>query len=125
MLDIFLVGAGGFVGANARFIVATYFAKRFGTSFPYGTLFINVTGSFILGLFLALAAHAVITDEALRWLIAVGFCGGYTTFSTFTFETLTLIREKRPFQAIFGNVLVSYVLGLAAALLGTVIGNSL
>ncbi len=64
MQDILLVGAGGFVGANARFIFSSFFARRFGTAFPYGTLFINVTGSFILSLFTTLAARSVLADPA-------------------------------------------------------------
>jgi CrcB protein len=125
MLDLVLVGAGGFLGANARFILSSWFAGRFGTAFPYGTLFINVTGSFILGLFLTLVARSIVTDEAYRWLIAVGFCGGYTTFSTFTYETLTLIRSGYAILGFFGNIVGSYFLSMAGALIGVWLGNSL
>ncbi len=118
-----LVAVGGFLGANARFICATIFARWFGTTFPYGTLFINVSGSFLLGLFLALVSRAILTEEAYRWLIAVGFCGGYTTFSTYTYETLTLLREGRYLTALFGYLLSNYTLGLIAALAGTLLGN--
>ncbi len=123
MLDILLVGAGGFVGANARFILSTWFVRRYGTAFPFGTFFINLTGSFILGLFLTLAARSVLADQAYRWLIAVGFCGGYTTFSTFSYETLTLLREAAFTRALLGNVFGSYLLGLLAALGGVWLGN--
>ena len=125
MLDILIVGTGGFIGANARFIISTLFAKRFGTAFPYGTVFINVTGSFVLGLFLALAAHSLLNDAVYRWLIAVGFCGGYTTFSTFSYESLVLLREGKYAHSLLGNLLGSYILGLVAALLGTLLGNLL
>src|SRR5690349_7480253 len=123
MLDLVLVGIGGFVGANARFIVSNQFARRLGTAFPYGTLFINITGSFILSLFLALASRSILADDVYRWLVAVGFCGGYTTFSTYTYETLTLLRELRYAPALLYNLLGSYVLGMCAALLGVWLGG--
>lgn len=123
MLDLLLVGVGGFVGANARFILSNSVARRFGTAFPYGTLLINVSGSFILGLFLALAARSILADEAYRWLVAVGFCGGYTTFSTYTYETLTLLRESRYVRGLLYNLVGSYMLGMGAALLGVWLGG--
>ncbi|HEX2909740.1 MAG TPA: fluoride efflux transporter CrcB [Chloroflexia bacterium] len=123
MLDLLLVGAGGFVGANARFILSNFFAKRLGTAFPYGTVVINLTGSFILGLFVTLAARSIMADQAYRWLIATGFCGGYTTFSTWTYETLTMLHERRYPAALVFNLLGSYGLGLLATFLGVWFGN--
>ena len=123
MWDILLVGVGGFLGAQARFGVSTFASKKWGTAFPYGTVLINLTGSFILGLFLGLAGKAIFSDEAYRWLVAVGFCGGYTTFSTYTYETLTLWREKRFAVGLVANLIGSYVLGLVAAWLGFGLGN--
>ncbi|HEX2915821.1 MAG TPA: fluoride efflux transporter CrcB [Chloroflexia bacterium] len=123
MWEVVLVAAGGFLGANARFICSNWFARRFGTAFPYGTFFINLSGSFLLGLFLTLATRSILPDPAYRALIAVGFCGGYTTFSTYTYETLTLLREGRIARAWMSNLLGSYLVGVIAALAGVALGN--
>ncbi len=123
MQDILLVGLGGFGGANARYWLGSLFNRRFGTAFPFGTLFINVSGSFILGWFLGLTSHGLLTDPAFRWLIAVGFCGGYTTFSTFTYETLLLLQAGRFWRAVGFNLLGSYLSGLAAAAVGLWLGG--
>lgn len=124
MWDILLVGVGGFLGAQARYGVSNFFSKKYGTAFPYGTIVINLSGSFILGLCLGLSGRAIFSDEAYRWLVAVGFCGGYTTFSTYTYETLTLWREKRVMAGVGTNLVGSYILGLVAALAGFLLGNS-
>lgn len=123
MEAILLVGVGGFIGANARFVLSTIFAKRFGTAFPYGVFFINLTGSFVLGLFTALATHTFLDGDALHLLIAIGFCGGYTTFSTYTFDTLTLLRERKYNLGLLANLLGSYLFGVIAALLGIWLGS--
>ena len=117
------MGVGGCLGAQARFGLSNWAAKRWGTTFPYGTLIINVSGSLLLGLFMALAGQAVLTDPAYRWLIAVGFCGGYTTFSTYCYETLTMLREGRWRVGGLANWLGSYLLGLAGAWLGLWLGS--
>src|SRR5262245_59817825 len=85
-----VVGIGGFIGANVRFIVGQWAAQKWGTAFPYGTFLINITGSFILGLFATLTLK-FLWDDTWRLLIAIGFVGAYTTFSTFEYETLELI----------------------------------
>src|SRR4051812_9883091 len=101
------------VGANLRYFVAQQAAKWAGTSFPYGTLAINVTGSFLLGLFLVWSTDRVIADPRWRLLIAVGFCGGYTTFSSFAYETFALAEQGQWWAAV-GNVAMSNLLSLAA-----------
>lgn len=123
MWDILLVGVGGFLGAQARFGVSNYASRKWGTAFPYGTVIINLSGSLLLGLFLGLVGKAIFQDDAYRWLVAVGFCGGYTTFSTYTYETLTLMREKRGVTGLAANLVGSYVLGLLAAFGGFWLGN--
>ncbi|HEY8601138.1 MAG TPA: fluoride efflux transporter CrcB [Thermomicrobiales bacterium] len=118
-----LIALGGAVGANARFVAASLVASRWGTRLPWGTLLINVTGSFLLGFSLAVP---VLGTGAGRALLATGFCGGYTTFSTFAFETVVLAEgAERRFAAL--NALVSVGLCLIAAFgggtLGTLIGR--
>lgn len=124
MWDILLVGAGGCLGAQARYGLSNFVSQKVGTAFPYGTYLINLSGSFILGLFLGLASRAILADETYRWLIAIGFCGGYTTFSTYTYETLTLLREGKPLPGLVSNLVGSYLLGLLAALAGFWLGTA-
>jgi len=118
------VGIGGFVGANARFWIGAWVQQRLGTAFPWGTFVINITGSFILGLFVTLLTERVAPDraEALRLLVAVGFVGAYTTFSTFEYETLGLAQTHSLLRA-FANALGSLVAGFVAVYLGVVLGR--
>lgn len=119
MMKYLVVGLGGFIGANARYIVGGWVQQRVGTSFPYGTFVINVTGCFILGMFATLALRYAWNDY-WRLLIAIGFVGAYTTFSTFEYETLQLIAQGgRYFDAAI-NILGSVVVGLFAAYLGVI-----
>ncbi|MFN2602391.1 MAG: fluoride efflux transporter CrcB [Gemmatimonadaceae bacterium] len=92
---VWYVAAGSAVGGVCRFLLSTFIQQRSGGSFPLGTLLINITGSFVLGFLVRYAlATPAITPE-LRALLMTGFCGGYTTFSTFSFETATLIEEAQ------------------------------
>jgi CrcB protein len=121
-MDILVVAIGGFIGANARYIIAVQFAKWFGTNFPYGTLFVNGTGSFVLSFFVTLLGKGILVEDVYRWLIAVGFCGGYTTFSTYTIETLKLLQMKQYTKAILANLVGSVALGLVAGISGIGLG---
>ncbi len=113
-----VVGLGGFVGANARYLIGGWVQQRWGASFPYGTFVINVSGSFLLGLFATLASHFARNDY-WRLLISVGFLGAYTTFSTFSYETLHLIEGRR-YPAAAAYLLGSAAAGLIAAYLGVI-----
>jgi CrcB protein len=93
-----IVGIGGFIGANARYLVGTWAAQRWGTAFPYGTFIVNITGCFVLGFFATLALRLAWNDN-WRLLIAVGFVGAFTTFSTFEYDTLQLIAQGRQLGA--------------------------
>ena len=93
---------------------------RFGAVFPYGTLFVNVTGSFLMGLvmgLLPLLPRGALLPENLRLLLAVGFLGGFTTFSSFSMETLALLQGAHALSALL-NVLANVILGMAAAWAG-------
>ncbi len=111
-MPVLLVALGGALGAVARFLIAAGFARRFGTGWPWATLFINLTGCFLIAVF-----AARLTSPNLRYLLPVGFVGAYTTFSTFEYETVRLFQLGQPAGAI-AYVLASNVLGLCAVLLG-------
>jgi CrcB protein len=85
-LPILAISLGGILGANTRYFLTLYIAERLGTAFPYGTLFINVTGSLIIGFFLTFVTERLTVDPLWRLFFATGFLGAYTTFSSYTFE---------------------------------------
>lgn len=118
--DVMWVGAGGAVGSALRYLVW----RAVGTSggFPWATVFVNVTGSFLLGLLAGVYAGRV--GPTMRVAVFFGFLGGYTTFSTFTAETVVLARTGSA-AAAFGNVAVSLVAGLTAAFVGVLLGEHL
>jgi CrcB protein len=126
MLNYLWVGMGGALGSIARFWVSGFVARQFGETFPYGTLIVNVTGSFIIGLF------ATLTDTDGRWLVApsfraffmAGICGGYTTFSSFSLQTLNLARDGEWVRA-GANAVLSFMLCLIAVWLGHLAATSL
>lgn len=109
------VSLGGIVGACARYFLSRFSAKILGTSFPWGTLLINVTGSFVLGLFLVYTTERVFVDPRWRLLVAIGFCGAYTTFSSYAYESMVYFQQGN--WLLFGvNVLMNNLLCLAAVL---------
>jgi CrcB protein len=121
MREALWVGAGGFAGSVARYVIGGWVANRLGTSFPYGTFIINVTGSFILGVVLGvLEGHPL--SPVVRLSIAIGFIGGYTTFSTFTYETIRLLEDGSLLLASV-NIIGSVALGVASGLIGLTIGR--
>jgi len=115
-VEYFLIGCGGFLGANARYIIGAWGTRVYDGHFPYGTLLINVSGSFLLGFLMGLLQNRSIHLNH-RLFFAVGFLGAYTTFSTFTFETLRLIQEGQLWSAT-AYVLGSVLVGMAGVLLG-------
>ncbi len=123
MQTYLLVALGGIVGANARYAVSNLAAARWGVAFPYGTLLINISGSALLGfLLVALPLDA----GGWRAILATGFCGGYTTFSTFAFETVALaVAEHSQRRSALANAAGSIILCVGAAALGGLIGRAL
>lgn len=116
-----LVGLGGFVGANVRYIVARLVGGLVETGFPLGTFIINVTGSFLLGVVGSIAAQRLVPNsDAVRLALGVGFLGAYTTFSTFEFETNALVQQGAWLAAAL-NVGVSVTIGLIAVRAGIVL----
>lgn len=124
LAKILYVGVGGFAGANARYWLGGWISNRWGTAFPCATLFINVTGSFVLGLFVALITERFIVNPNWRLLVAIGFVGAYTTFSTFEYETFALVEVGSWSRALV-NVFGSVVAGFVAVWLGVRLGQRL
>jgi len=125
MREFLLISAGAVTGANLRYWVATYFAARLGQAFPYGTLFINITGSFVLGFALTLVANRIVVDPGYRLLIGTGFLGAYTTFSAFSYDMVVLLERGDLLLALanagaslFGSIIAAYLGVAVARLLG-------
>jgi CrcB protein len=119
-----LVGVGGFVGANARFLVARAVGALFETRFPLGTFVINISGSFLLGILGAIVAQKVMpSSEAMRLALGVGFLGAFTTFSTFEFETHALLEDGSWLTAAV-NMFASLLVGLIAVRAGIVVAKT-
>ncbi len=94
-ISTLMVGVGGAVGSMARYLFSVALARWFGETFPWGTLFVNVTGSFVIGFFFLLTAPAgrLLISPDWRIFVTVGICGGYTTFSSLSLQTLLLLRD--------------------------------
>jgi CrcB protein len=117
VLDYLAVAAAGAVGAVLRLLVATFCGRLFGTSFPIGTMVINLSGSMFLGWFLTVIGGRVIVSDTVRLAIAVGFVGAYTTFSTYMYESNSLLNSGATIKA-FVNLVGSLLLGLLAVRAG-------
>ena len=124
MLDFLAISVGAVVGANLRYWMSRYTLRELGPAFPYGTLTINVLGSFVLGFFLAWTSERVLVDPRWRLLIAVGFCGGYTTFSSYAYETVALFEQGQ--WALMGvNFLANNLLACVAVIAGMALARVL
>lgn len=117
-----LIALGGAAGSCARHAVGTFVAARAGASFPWGTVVANVSGCFLIGAVLTALLARPDPDERWRLLLVVGFCGGYTTFSTFAWETDRLL-DGRSFGPAVANVVGSVVAGLAALRVGAFVAS--
>ena len=119
------VALGGALGSVSRYWLSNVVALRFGEEFPWGTLVINVTGSFVIGIFAALTLPEVAGPNRMTIIqfVMVGICGGYTTFSSFSLQTLRLVQNREWLHA-GGNVLLSVVLCLIAVWVGYLLGSA-
>jgi fluoride exporter len=121
-VTLLLVGLGGFLGAATRYLVDGWVSAATGGTFPWGTLAINLSGSFILGVLFAIATERAILPADVRPAVMIGFVGAYTTFSTWMLESARLI-EDGALAAAFLNVGGSVVLGIIAIFLGLAVGR--
>jgi CrcB protein len=116
------VGAAGFIGAIARYLVDAWIGERFGRDLPFGTFTVNITGALMLGLFVGFTAERVPVAEELRAPIAVGFIGTYTTFSTYLLDSWLHV-ERGGWLIGIANLVGSVVLGLVALRIGLLVGR--
>jgi CrcB protein len=124
VLDFLAISLGAIVGANARYWMSRSALRLLGPVFPYGTLAINVLGSFVLGFFLVWTTQRGMVDPRWRLLIAVGFCGGFTTFSSYAFESMALM-EQGQWLLVASNIVSNNLLSLAAVLAGMAVARLL
>lgn len=122
MLRYILVLGGGAVGCLTRFVVGTAIVARLGGRFPYGTVFINITGSFLIGFAMTFLTERSYLSPNWRFLLVVGFLGGYTTFSSFEWETLNLVKDGSRWLG-FLNGFGSLIVGYAAVWLGAIVAG--
>ena len=117
------IALGGALGSVARFALSSFFARRFGDDFPWGTLLVNISGSFVIGVLAALSESGGKSAGAvmLQGFLVVGICGGYTTFSAFSVQTLGLMRSGHMLAAGL-NVMLSVFACLVAVWLGHLLG---
>jgi CrcB protein len=122
MLKVLLVAGGGALGATARYLTATGIHFLFGSRFPYGTMLVNCLGALLLGLFVSLVLERTLNTDHLRLFVIVGFLGGYTTFSSFAWETVALYSNGQWVSALL-NVILTNVITIAGIVFGLQLGR--
>ncbi len=122
--SLLLVGSGGFIGSALRYLVQVNAEKILNSTFPLGTMIVNITGSFVIGVVYAFAEKGNLMSPEWRIFLAVGICGGFTTFSTFTMDNLNLMKDNSLIQLLFytGG---SLFIGILAVYLGILITRSI
>ncbi|MDD3078258.1 MAG: fluoride efflux transporter CrcB [Paludibacter sp.] len=124
MKQLLLVGVGGFIGSILRYLISKLNLSWHFLSLPMGTLTVNIAGSFIIGLLVGISARSEVISPDLRLLLVVGFCGGFTTFSSFSNENLALLQNGQIATVLIYTVM-SITLGFLAVYLGYESGNHL
>jgi fluoride exporter len=117
---LLLIGSGGFIGSVSRFLASRFVQNQFPSAFPYGTFFVNFAGCFLLGLIYGFSEKSSLFTSGWKMFLTVGFCGGFTTFSTFANENLAMLRDGDFIHVIIYTGL-SVFLGIAATFLGVAI----
>jgi CrcB protein len=121
-MQLLYIGIFGGLGCMARFLASGWTYQLFGRSLPYGTLLVNIVGSFLLGLLMTFGLRGTLLPPELRLGLSVGFLGGFTTFSTFSYETIRLLEEGSLWQA-GANIILNLLLCLFSALLGVLVAR--
>ena len=118
------ISLGAILGANLRYLISRIITRFSDAASPYGTLVINVTGSLLLGFFLVWTTEKVLANPLWRWLVAIGFCGSYTTFSSYAYETMAYFQQGH-WTLFAANIISNNVLCLMAILAGAVIARAI
>jgi fluoride exporter len=121
--DFLAISVAAIVGANLRYLISRLAVIEFGPIFPYGTLFINIVGSFIVGFFVIWTTERALVDPGWRLLVVVGFCGSFTTFSSYAFESMAFF-ERGQWGLMLANIFTNNLLCLAAALAGMAVARA-
>ena len=124
MKDFLTISVAAVVGANLRYLLSRLAAREFGSIFPYGTLGINVIGSFIVGFFVIWTTERVLIDPRWRLLVVVGFCGSFTTFSSYAFESMAFF-ERGQWTLTLANIFGNNLLCLGGALVGMALARAM
>jgi len=122
--DFLAISVAAIVGANFRYFLSRLAAREFGPVFPYGTLVINILGSFIVGFFVIWTTERVLVDPRWRLLVVVGFCGSFTTFSSYAFETMAYF-ETGQWGLMLANILSNNLLCLGSTLAGMALARAI
>lgn len=124
MKDFLAISCAAIIGANLRYLLSRLAVKEFGPVFPYGTLIINILGSFIVGFFVIWTTERVLLDPRWRLLVVVGFCGSFTTFSSYAFESMAFF-EHGQWTLMLANIFGNNLLCLGGALAGMAVARAL
>lgn len=124
LYKILLIGFGGFIGTTSRYIISIIFQEKFNSSFPWATMCINLAGSFIIGVLFTMALKENFLSEAWRDILIIGFCGGFTTFSTFSLDNYNLYNTGQILPLIIYSS-ISVIGGFLMVFFGIVTAKSL